>query len=340
MECEVFDLRAEAAHPDAVRQAVLDRLLGAAVGDVGLFYSFARFKGWTIPAGPLVRGHEAFARGVKRLPWDRLRLPRWSAAAVPSKLRRNEVTAFVEGQRVASRREIETMEHFRSVWIPYGLEDQLRLLLCDGERLVGWVGLFRKRGQGWFSARDAKHLSKHKDWAEAMLLHADRVERSGLPTEEGDALVDAQGRVQSASEAGYAWLRQPGMLEALRHAVEAAEQRRPRPAISDELLRLAKARIVRMHAKRGTHHYLVTLRATESPTAPSARLSPRERQVAEALTSGEDVKSTAARLGLSPETVKEYRKSLYRKLGVRSASAAATRWAELRTDHATDHDGD
>jgi DNA-binding CsgD family transcriptional regulator len=338
MEREVFDLTTDAASPDAVRTAVLDRLLEAEVGDVSLYYSFARLREWTVPAGPVVRGHEAFAHGVKQLPWDRLRLPRWSAAAVPSKLRRSEVTAFVEGQRVASRREIETMEHFQSVWIPYGLEDQVRLLLHDGQRLVGWVGLFRRRAEGWFTAADAKRLSRHKDWAEAMLLHAYRVERSGLPAETGDALVDARGRVQFASDAGWVWLRQPGMLEALQEAIEAAERREPRSRASDQLLRLARARILRMHSERGGHHYLVTLRVTEPPPTPPARLSPRERQVADALTAGEHVKSTAASLGLSPETVKEYRKGLYRKLGVRSASAAAARWSELCAGHEADHD--
>jgi DNA-binding NarL/FixJ family response regulator len=55
-----------------------------------------------------------------------------------------------------------------------------------------------------------------------------------------------------------------------------------------------------------------------APTAPSADLTPRERQVLEGLVDGLSEKQVAARLELSAQTVHSYIKQLYRKLHVRS----------------------
>lgn len=55
-----------------------------------------------------------------------------------------------------------------------------------------------------------------------------------------------------------------------------------------------------------------------TPSAPSADLTPRERQVLEGLVDGLSEKQVAARLSLTPQTVHSYIKQLYRKLHVRS----------------------
>lgn len=47
-------------------------------------------------------------------------------------------------------------------------------------------------------------------------------------------------------------------------------------------------------------------------------LSKRERQVAEHLATGKSRKETAQDLGLSPETIKAYSRTLYNKLGIQS----------------------
>jgi DNA-binding NarL/FixJ family response regulator len=52
--------------------------------------------------------------------------------------------------------------------------------------------------------------------------------------------------------------------------------------------------------------------------APTADLTPRERQVLELLASGLSTKQTAAQLGLSDKTVHAFRSRLMAKLGVRT----------------------
>lgn len=56
--------------------------------------------------------------------------------------------------------------------------------------------------------------------------------------------------------------------------------------------------------------------ASASPGASLGRLTPRERQVLRLVAQGYSSREIAAQLSLSPETVRSYRKSLMRKLGV------------------------
>ena len=55
------------------------------------------------------------------------------------------------------------------------------------------------------------------------------------------------------------------------------------------------------------------------------RVSPREREVLRVLVTGATNAEIAGRLGLSPHTVKQHTRSIYRKLGVRNRAAAAGR---------------
>jgi two-component system response regulator DesR len=55
------------------------------------------------------------------------------------------------------------------------------------------------------------------------------------------------------------------------------------------------------------------------------RVSPREREVLHVLVTGATNAEIAGRLGLSPHTVKQHTRSIYRKLGVRNRAAAAGR---------------
>jgi DNA-binding NarL/FixJ family response regulator len=63
--------------------------------------------------------------------------------------------------------------------------------------------------------------------------------------------------------------------------------------------------------------------------APAAPLSEREREVLELMAAGETNREIAARLYLSPHTVKEHTSSLYRKLGARNRAEAVQRAERL-----------
>jgi DNA-binding NarL/FixJ family response regulator len=64
---------------------------------------------------------------------------------------------------------------------------------------------------------------------------------------------------------------------------------------------------------------------TPAATSERPRLSSREREVVELIASGATNREIAARLYLSPHTVKEYTSSAYRKLGARNRADAVKR---------------
>ena len=66
---------------------------------------------------------------------------------------------------------------------------------------------------------------------------------------------------------------------------------------------------------------------TPHEEGPAAPLSEREREVLTLMAAGETNAEIAARLYLSPHTIKEHASSVYRKLGVRNR-AEAVRQAE------------
>ena len=82
-------------------------------------------------------------------------------------------------------------------------------------------------------------------------------------------------------------------------------------------------------------------RADPSPTASfrqlligndapgAAALTNREAEILYLISRGFTTKEIAQLCTISPHTAAEYRKSLYRKLGVRNASAAVARAAEI-----------
>lgn len=66
------------------------------------------------------------------------------------------------------------------------------------------------------------------------------------------------------------------------------------------------------------------------PPLPLPSLSPRERQILELLAKGRVAKEAAAELHLSYETVRDYLKTIYQKLHVRSRTEAVLRFLESR----------
>jgi DNA-binding NarL/FixJ family response regulator len=66
-------------------------------------------------------------------------------------------------------------------------------------------------------------------------------------------------------------------------------------------------------------------RAATATAGAETRVSARERDVLRALVTGATNGEIAARLGLSPYTVKQHTSSIYRKLGVRNRAEAAAR---------------
>lgn len=111
-------------------------------------------------------------------------------------------------------------------------------------------------------------------------------------------------------------------------------------------LRLAADAFEQMGARAWAARALGELRATRAhipaqavPTSasdPLSTLTPQERRVAEAVAGGASDRQVAAELFLSPRTVAYHLSSVYRKLGISSRAALATRLAQARSGHPPD----
>jgi DNA-binding CsgD family transcriptional regulator len=80
-----------------------------------------------------------------------------------------------------------------------------------------------------------------------------------------------------------------------------------------------------LHLFHGECDHLLRAPAAAVDEQLVARLSPRERQTLDLLLAGLADKEIADRLGISPHTVNQYTKSIYRRFGVRSRAALLAR---------------
>ncbi len=74
--------------------------------------------------------------------------------------------------------------------------------------------------------------------------------------------------------------------------------------------------------------WLYEARGSHPIPLPEPNLPPRERQILQLLKNGWDRKRIAAELSLSPSTVADYQKKIYRKLGVRTQIALMRNFPE------------
>jgi DNA-binding NarL/FixJ family response regulator len=80
-----------------------------------------------------------------------------------------------------------------------------------------------------------------------------------------------------------------------------------------------------VESRAGAVHVARELGVIPRPDGAALTVSPRERDVLAVLATGATNAEIAGRLGLSPHTVKQHTRSIYRKLGVRNRAEAAMR---------------
>ncbi len=158
-------------------------------------------------------------------------------------------------------------------------------------------------------------------------MHVKGVE--ALPDEPGEVVVDGGGRVRFASARGTEWMTVPGLACELAAVVCALDEEGRTSAEVSVASGAVQVSLRMLRGPSGTDVYLATVRSSAPPSRWRGAVSPREAQVAEALVAGMTIRQTAAKLGIEPDTAKEYRRSLYRKLGASSAAQAAARWAMM-----------
>ena len=221
---------------------------------------------------------------------------------------------------------------WRELMRPLGLDPEVRFTADDPGGTWGAVELHREAGAPDFDEAEAALLAALGPVIAAGLRRV-AVQRSALEGAGVDGpglvLVAPDGTVSGGTAAGESWLSLlistvPGSASsALLSLVALAQAPRDRPRRLR--VRAADGRWVTLHAApltRGDGSAIIV-----EPSGPSdvaemlARahgLTPRERDVALGLARGESTDALAARLFLSPHTVRDHLKTVFRKVGVAS----------------------
>lgn len=192
--------------------------------------------------------------------------------------------------------------------------DQLRALVFNERRFVGWVGLIRCGATRRFTRTERVRLNRRMDQVKTSLLAAHST-RGGLDSSEGaHVLLSAHdGRCTMASPRVKRWLT-TDRLKMLQSAALAFARRHQGGALIDGLF----VRFARMENDDGAFILGTFENADVLWLSPLAALSDAEFRVAELLKLGATVPEIARTLDRSPNTVKRQVQSIYERLGLGS----------------------
>ena len=240
----------------------------------------------------------------------------------------------------ATKGDLSLSERHRSVYVPRGLHDELRLVARSGTSTWAMACLVRASDLPLFTADEARFLSaiaRHVgDGLRASLAARTTRYHAGVRGGRGMLVLDRTGRIEAATPEGDRWLRRlpqqpPGdtpiavAMVALQAAISAAHGGRPARArlrMSDGCWLLVHADIL-VGDIAEDHKIAVML----EPAGPAEMLpmlfalhgfTARERQVADFLLTGHGTDEIADQLNVSRHTVRDHVKSMFAKTRVSS----------------------
>ena len=198
--------------------------------------------------------------------------------------------------------------------------DQLRILLFDGPRFLGWLGLMRRGREESFRRREQYLLNQVSSKLKSVVAMADTLEADLL--QEGlFAVLTPGGKIEHASRPFTKWqsAHRLAYLEERVRQVDAGSDR-----LSTEIFEGAEVRMIRLDST-GAVRYLTTVeRAALLTIGPRYWLTSRQQEIADYAVAGATSPEIAEMLQLSPQTVKTHMKNIFRRLDVNSRAELAT----------------
>lgn len=214
-----------------------------------------------------------------------------------------------------------------------GVGDELRCALMEGGNCWGSLELYRSSGAGPFRDEEVRGIEALSETlahlVRAGLLRVAASRPDAVEDPPGVVLFDGNGDVEAMSPAAQRWsreLRPDGRLPPSIQALAMRLRARTGESISMSLPR-ASGGWLRLHAARlpsGAEEKTSIVIEPVRPTVLAATVAklygftPRECEVIGMLARGFRAKEIAARLDLSPYTVHDHSKSVFRKAGVES----------------------
>jgi DNA-binding CsgD family transcriptional regulator len=241
-----------------------------------------------------------------------------------------------------SAREFHSLDLYRQVFGPMGIEDQMALSVADPGAMT--IGLALNRSRRDFAERDRSVLALTRPHLVNAFRHLEARQRAAMllrafdqgieQTGRGLVVLDRAGGVEDRTSRAQALL-DAYFDDADGLPAEVADW----VALGDRELVVhrdeRRLRIRHLHPAREGDPTLLLL--AEDGVEPRAAihglgLAPREAEVLEHVVLGRADKAIAATLGISPRTVGKHLERVYAKLGVNSRAAAIALVIQRRAD--------
>jgi DNA-binding CsgD family transcriptional regulator len=236
--------------------------------------------------------------------------------------------------RGATRNRPDNSERYRELFVPNGLDGELRAALVDGGSCWGGLIITRDAGHPDFSGEDTGFLSRlsrplARGLRNSILTTA--AHRELGPDAPGLIVVDAHGEVHALSESAVAWLKElddgaDELPAAVLSTAGAARRAGPGETPARSRVRTAAGRWVVLHGSRladATGRVTVII----APATPldvvalvlgAYGLTARESEVADLVIRGQSTAQVSAALFIAPYTVQDHLKAIFEKVGVHS----------------------
>lgn len=209
----------------------------------------------------------------------------------------------------------ETNPPYQNYYALIGMTDQVRMLVYDRHRFVGYVAATASDPrEATYSPSFVQRLNHHAAPLVEALRRADDLERAAIDSVGGASALFTASAVLTHQTPGFAaWLTDDTEARLLPLIKRVARGPRPRKST---VVRGAHVTATLLSGEQDTSIHVEVTRGGGYTLAPDALLSPRQRQVAELLAMGRSVSEVATVLECSTNTVKYHAKAVYRALGV------------------------
>lgn len=312
--------------PDAIRESIVEVIQQAVPSHFAMFFRCAEdADGTQVFTDPVLRGDEELkAEMVQHLgtPCRTLRSP-W----MPGEADRGEIDSFIRTRHFYNDEELLAYEAQRRLMQPLEVGEHLRAAFYDGSQFLGWIGLIRRGSDERFSASEERRLEKVAGQLKSAIASAN-VMQADLLGDQASAVFGAGGRLRHATEPFVEWMNE-GLREYLGRRVRETE--RGRDQTGAEIVEGAEVRLARMDGPDGVT-YLVTVDPAEPiRLSVTAKLTPRQVEIAEYVAVGATSREIAETLDISVNTVHCHLRNIYDRLGIGSRAELATLMADEKS---------
>lgn len=301
------------ADPDSLRQQAIQMVLERAEADSAAWFSVAEIDGVLRMGGWSAIGDRALDDALRR---NAMEADPWRDSPAPfQRSSLAESSSFLELDKILDPVAFEQSRYFQTIFAPFRVADQIRLLVFQGSRLVAWIGASRKTGARRFNARDRKRLQALVAPVSAALCAADGLIRGNVALDRAVIVLQPGGEVDYASLPSIGWLERPGFREALRALTVETDRGTPtaeRKALLDE----AECRMIRVDGGSSVRYVATLTPSKQMQRSLVHALTAVQRRVAESAAAGATIAEIATELGRGAETVRSHLREVYRRLDV------------------------